>query len=31
MPVGAMLTALPGTDSRLAAFLLHEADPSLAL
>jgi aspartyl-tRNA(Asn)/glutamyl-tRNA(Gln) amidotransferase subunit A len=31
MPVGAMLTGPPGTDSRLAAFLLHEADPALAL
>jgi aspartyl-tRNA(Asn)/glutamyl-tRNA(Gln) amidotransferase subunit A len=31
MPVGAMLTAAPGTDARLAAFLLHEADPALDL
>jgi len=31
MPVGAMLTASPGTDSRLAAFLLDEADASLDL
>ncbi len=31
MPVGAMLTSAPGTDSRLAAFLLDEADPALGL
>jgi len=31
MPVGAMLTAAPGTDARLAAFLLEEADPALDL
>jgi aspartyl-tRNA(Asn)/glutamyl-tRNA(Gln) amidotransferase subunit A len=31
MPVGAMLTAAPGADARLAAFLLHEADPALDL
>jgi Asp-tRNA(Asn)/Glu-tRNA(Gln) amidotransferase A subunit family amidase len=31
MPVGALLTASPGSDSRLAAFLLTEADPALDL
>jgi aspartyl-tRNA(Asn)/glutamyl-tRNA(Gln) amidotransferase subunit A len=31
MPVGAMLTSAPGTDARLAAFLLEEADPALEL
>jgi aspartyl-tRNA(Asn)/glutamyl-tRNA(Gln) amidotransferase subunit A len=31
MPVGAMLTAKPGTDARLAAFLWYEADPALDL
>ena len=31
MPVGAMLTASPGADARLATFLLHEADPGLEL
>jgi aspartyl-tRNA(Asn)/glutamyl-tRNA(Gln) amidotransferase subunit A len=31
MPVGALLTAAPGHDARLAAFLLDEADPALGL
>jgi hypothetical protein len=31
LPVGALLTASPGSDARLAAFLLHGADPALAL
>jgi aspartyl-tRNA(Asn)/glutamyl-tRNA(Gln) amidotransferase subunit A len=31
MPVGVMLTAAPGGDARVAAFLLHEADPALDL
>jgi aspartyl-tRNA(Asn)/glutamyl-tRNA(Gln) amidotransferase subunit A len=31
MPVGAMLTASPGADARLAAFLLEEADQALEL
>ncbi len=31
MPVGALLTTHPGADARLAAFLLHEAAPGLAL
>jgi hypothetical protein len=31
MPVGALLTASPGADGRLAGFLLSEADPGLAL
>jgi aspartyl-tRNA(Asn)/glutamyl-tRNA(Gln) amidotransferase subunit A len=31
MPVGAMLTAAPGADARLAGFLLAEADPALDL
>ncbi len=31
MPVGALLTSAPGSDGRLAAFLLHEADPRLEL